>query len=371
MMNPVWTSYHKRVSEKEIEFDEAQEGIIRRLDQLVMDLSPEVNQQRGGLHIFGLTRRPKVPQRGLYIYGSVGAGKTMLMDLFFQCVKVKPKQRLHFHSFMEKVHDRIARGRLTTEGDPIPYVAREIAGETMLLCFDEFHVTDIADAMILGRLFKGLFERGVIVVATSNVAPDKLYWNGLNRSLFAPFIELIEKHLDVVSLNSHKDYRIEKLVGQDLYFCPLNEHARSKMDRHWDQLTNYHTLTPAQHEYKGRKILIPMAARGVARFQFQDLCGIPLGSGDYLELVRHYHTFLIEGIPVLSPDLRNEARRLINLIDTLYDQRVCLIVSAAAEPHALYTQGDGADLFKRTASRLLEMRSEAYLKSCFSQKESS
>lgn len=368
MSTPVLKLYHERLSSKEIVSDQAQKIIIERLDQLAEDLLKYRAQTQASFQLFRLRRGPPSLPKGFYLYGSVGAGKTMLMDLFFQGVHVTPKRRVHFHAFMQEVHERIARGRSTTEGDPIPYVAAEISGEAVLLCFDEFHVTDIADAMILGRLFKALFEKNVVIVATSNVPPDKLYWNGLNRQLFVPFIELMKDKLNVVPLSTEKDYRLQKLAGQELYFSPANEKARAELDRLWDKLTDNHPPTSAEVEHKGRAIHIPQSARGVARFTFKDLCATTLGSGDYLELVRHYHTILIEDIPILTAEQRNEARRFINLIDTLYDHGVSLIVSANAEPHDLYREGDGVDLFQRTASRLMEMRSQAYLKSRFSQK---
>jgi cell division protein ZapE len=230
-----------------------------------------------------------------------------------------------------------------------------------LLCFDELHVTDIADAMILGRLFKGLFEERVIVVATSNTSPSDLYRNGLNRQLFLPFVDLIEDNLDVLELAAAKDFRLDKLTGRRLYFTPVDATAHSEMERIWRHLTGGRAGQQTEIEVKGRKVLVPQAAMGVARFRFADLCGKPLGALDYLHIARAFHTLLIECIPVLGPDRRAEARRLIHLIDTLYDHRVGLVVTAEAEPDALYVKGEGADLFKRTASRLIEMRTEAYL----------
>lgn len=368
MSNPVLKLYHERLSAEELVYDKAQIAIIERLDRLAEDLVTYKAQTQTPIQIFRLRRKPLAPPKGLYLYGSVGAGKTMIMDLFFQGVHVSSKKRIHFHAFMAEVHERIARGRSTTEGDPIPFVAAEISGEASLLCFDEFHVTDIADAMILGRLFKALFEREVIIVATSNAPPDHLYWNGLNRQLFLPFIALLEDKMDVVHLSTSKDYRLDKLAGQELYFSPADAQARAQLDCLWNKLTDGQAPISAQILFKGRSIHIPQSAKGVARFAFSDLCAASLGSGDYLELVRHYHTFLIEEVPILTSDRRNEARRFINLIDTLYDHGVSLVVSADAEPHGLYTHGDGAELFQRTASRLMEMRSQAYLKSRMSQK---
>jgi cell division protein ZapE len=283
------------------------------------------------------------------------------MDLFYEVCSFAPKRRLHFHAFMSEAHDRIQRGRATTDGDPIPFVAAEIAAEAQLLCFDELTITDIADAMILGRLFKALMARDVVVVATSNAPPERLYWNGLNRQLFLPFIALVESHMDVIELKAAKDFRLDKLAGRQLYFAPLDAHAAKGIEDHWSRLTGHHPGAPGVLAVKGRKVVVPRAAMGVARFTFRDLCEAPLGTLDYLEIARAFHTVVLEGVPVLTPDRRNEARRLIHLVDTLYDNRTCLIVSAEAEPDRLYPQGDGAGLFERTASRLMEMRSEAYL----------
>jgi cell division protein ZapE len=285
----------------------------------------------------------------------------MLMDLFFACVAFSPKQRSHFHEFMADVHERIGKARLDVEDDPIPHVAAGIAEETGLLCFDELQVTDIADAMILGRLFKLLFERGVVVVATSNSAPEALYENGLNRQLFLPFIRLIAERMDVAELRSAKDYRLEKLAGLPLYFAPVDARACAQLDAHWDRLTGRHPAEEETLQVKGRSVRVPLASMGIARFAFADLCELPLGALDYLRIAHTYHTVLIDGIPVMARDRRDAMRRFINLIDTLYDNKVCLIASAAAEPDALFQDDAGAKAFARTASRLIEMRSEGYL----------
>jgi cell division protein ZapE len=343
----------------EIEPDPAQRAAAERLDRLAADLSARQAERPSLLSVF--VGGVDGPPNGVYLHGGVGRGKTMLMDLFFEAVAFTKKRRLHFHEFMAEAHDRIARGRATTDGDPIPFVAAEIAGETGLLCVDDLEVGDIADAMILGRLFKGLFERHVVVVATSNAAPDRLYWNGLNRQLFLPFIRLIEAHLDLLELKAAKDYRLDKLTGRQLYFYPCDARARAGLDDHWQRLTGRHPAVPQSLVVKGRQVRVPLAAMGVARFAFADLCEQPLGALDYRHIAHAFHTVLIDGIPVLTPSRRNEARRLVTLIDTLYDNRVRLIASAAAEPHRLYPEGDGARRFERTASRLMEMRSEAYL----------
>jgi cell division protein ZapE len=351
--------YRRKVSQGEIEADPAQLEAAARLDQLARDLA---QWRPGGRALFGLVKaRRTPPPRGVYIHGAVGRGKTMLMDLFYEGVAFAPKRRSHFHAFMAEAHERIQAARKKVEGDPIPSVALEMAGDPGLLCFDELHVTDIADAMILGRFFKVVFERGVVIVATSNAAPADLYKNGLNRQLFLPFIDLIEDNLDVLELKSAKDFRLDKLAGHPLYFAPADAAARQEMDRHWSRLTGGTGGGPAALLVKGRTLAVPRAALGAARFSFADLCEANLGSVDYLEIAQTYHTVLIDDIPVLSPARRDVARRFINLIDTLYDNRITLIASAEAEPDDLYRKGDGADLFQRTASRLTEMRSEGYL----------
>jgi cell division protein ZapE len=262
---------------------------------------------------------------------------------------------------MAEVHDRIGAARDRLPGDPIPQVAAAIAGRTALLCFDEMHITDIADAMILGRLFKALFEHQVVVVATSNVHPRELYRNGLNRQLFVPFVELIERHMDIEELLAAKDFRLEKLAGKPLYFTPADAAARAEMDLRWAELTGGQHGAPLALEVKGRRLTVPLAAMGVARFAFAELCEAPLGTLDYLALAHKFHTVMIDEIPVLAPARRDVARRFVNLIDTLYDARVGLIVSAAAEPAGLHPSGDVHFLFERTASRLIEMRSQGYL----------
>jgi cell division protein ZapE len=362
MPGRVWQYYQQRVATGQIESDPAQALIVERLDHLATTLEGHRPERSTRLSIFRVPKRvvPVTP-RGLYLWGGVGRGKTMMMDLFHLAVGFSPRRRVHFHQFMAEVHERIARGRATTDGDPIPYVAAEIAGEAQLLCFDEFHVTDIADAMILGRLFKALFERGVIVVATSNVPPDRLYWNGLNRQLFLPFVAMLQDKLDVLEIAAAKDYRLDKLQGRTLYFQPADNAAKAEIDAIWSRLVGSEDGKPAEVACNGRMIAVPQAASGVARFTFWDLCAQPLAGPDYLAIAKAYSTLIVEDIPLLTPDRRNEARRFITLIDTLYDRGTCLVASAAAEPDKLYPAGDGADLFVRTTSRLMEMRSEAWL----------
>lgn len=350
--------YRALVTAGVIQADPAQAAIVDRLDELSRALR-RWRRRRNGL--VALLSRPEPAPRGLYIFGSVGRGKTMLMDLFYEVTTYRYKRRAHFHEFMAEVHERIATARKDHPGDPIPQVAAAIADRTALLCFDEMHITDIADAMIVSRLFQALFEHDVVVVTTSNVPPGDLYRNGLNRALFLPFINLLEQHLDVEELKSAKDYRLEKLAGRPLYFTPADAKAKAEMDRVWSELTGGQPGSPLTLEVKGRKLRVPLAAMGVARFSFAELCDQPLGTIDYLALAHKFHTILIDRIPVLAPAQRDVARRFVNLIDTLYDSRVGLVVSAAAEPDGLYPAGDVHFLFERTASRLIEMRSEAYL----------
>src|SRR5690348_420879 len=313
--------------------------------------------------------REESPPRGLYIHGEVGRGKTMLMDLFFQASPVAHKRRAHFHEFMADVHERIyayrqeiSRGQLAN-GDVIALTASAIFDEAWLLCFDEFHVTDIADAMILGRLFAKLFELGTVVVATSNVAPEDLYKGGLNRALFLPFIAQIEAHMDVMRLDARTDFRLEKLTGGKMWLVPDDGKASSALDKAWAKMTGNAPCKPHDIAIKGRILHVPCSAHGVARFSFADLCEAPLAASDYLRLAHEYHTILVDHIPVMDYPQRNAAKRFISLIDTLYDNGVKLMASAEADPTSLYvaTDGDEANEFKRTSSRLIEMSSDDYL----------
>jgi cell division protein ZapE len=309
------------------------------------------------------------PPRGLYVYGEVGRGKTMLMDLFFEHSPVVHKRRAHFHEFMAEVHERIhgfrqdiARGEIA-DGDVIALTAASIFEEAWLLCFDEFHVTDIADAMILGRLFARLFELGTVVVATSNVAPDDLYKGGLNRALFLPFIAQLSGHMDVLRLDARTDFRLEKLAGVKMWLLPADAAAGAALDKAWARMTGNAPCKPRDIAIKGRVLHVPCSTNGVARFSFADLCEKPLAASDYLRLARDYHTILVDRIPVMDYPDRNAAKRFIALIDALYDNAVKLMASAAADPMSLYraTEGPEASEFNRTASRLIEMSSESYL----------
>jgi cell division protein ZapE len=348
--------YRAAVARGELKTDAAQEQAAARLDMLIGALK----SYRPGRRLFFA---PSPPPRGLYIWGDVGRGKSMLMDLFFEDAPVEPKLRIHFNEFMVETHAGIHEERQKAgSSDPIPPVGRAIAERARLLCFDEFQVTDVADAMLLGRLFEQLFERGVVIVATSNTPPDRLYEGGLNRQLFLPFVEEFKARLDIVALNGPVDYRMQRMSGLNVYLCPLGSGADAAMDAAWLRLTDQPHGAPMTLKVLGRALAVPQAAKGVARFAFDDLCARPLAGADFLAVAHAFHTVLIDRIPRLGPDQRNEARRFVLLIDTLYDEGVKLICSAAAPPEDLYAAGDGAEAFRRTISRLHEMQSEEYLK---------
>jgi cell division protein ZapE len=319
--------------------------------------------------LFASRERAQPPIKGLYIYGEVGRGKTMLMDMFFESSPVERKRRAHFHEFMLDVHERIYLIRQKMKfgehagEDPIELVAEALAAEAWLLCFDEFHVTDIADAMILGRLFARLFEHDVVVVATANVPPDELYKDGLNRALFLPFIAMLKARMDVVRLSARTDFRLEKLAGQPVWYVPDDRSADERLDDAWRRLTGGEHGTAQDLALKGRSVHVPRAFMGVARVSFHHLCEAPLAAADYLRIAREFHTIILDHVPAMTYDNRDAAKRFIILIDTLYDMNVKLIASAAAAPEALYAadQGFEAREFKRTASRLIEMGSQAYL----------
>ena len=363
--------YDALVEAGEIERDPAQTEVVALLDRLnatLAETGPASKKSALGW-LFGKRGAAKEPVKGLYVWGKVGRGKTMLMDLFFDIAVMKKKRRVHFHEFMADVHERVHAVRAAIRDgsisgdDPIPPVAADLAADTRLLCFDEFAVTDIADAMILGRLFTRLFELGVVVVATSNVAPDDLYRDGLNRGHFLGFVELLKTRVDVVCLDARTDYRMEKLAGAPLYLSPLGPETDGAVDDLWRKLTHGLPAHEEVLEMKGRKIPVTRTAAGVARFTFAELCEKPLGAADYQRLALSYHTFIVEGVPVMDLPQRNAAKRFINLVDTLYNNRNKLIVSAEAEPDGLYVATSGTESFEfqRTVSRLVEMRSQAWL----------
>jgi cell division protein ZapE len=363
--------YENLVAAKKIERDSAQQVLLARFAALEQRVTAHrsARRMRPVGWLFGGRSQDSDTVKGVYVFGEVGRGKTMLMDLFFEASPVVRKRRAHFHEFMADVHERVRAFRqMLKDGeiegdDAIRLAAAEIAEESWLLCFDEFHVTDIADAMILGRLFARLFELGVVVVATSNVAPSDLYKDGLNRALFLPFIAMIERHMEVVPLKARTDFRLEKLAGQKVWYVPADDAATAALDEAWRRLVGGTSGMPQELSVKGRRLRVPRAAMGVARFFFHDLCEQPLAAADYLRVAHEFHTLIIDRIPIMGFDERNAAKRFIILIDTLYDHSVKLVASAATEPDALYQASDGfeANEFKRTASRLIEMRSQAYL----------
>ena len=371
MPSSITGQYAAAVAAGKVERDPAQLAVVERLarleDEIVEHRLARKSSSLGWLFA-GRSNKPAL-LKGLYIYGEVGRGKTMLMDLFYEASPVKRRRRAHFHEFMIDVHERVHALRQKMKAgehadqDPIELVARDLASEAWLLCFDEFHVTDIADAMILGRLFTQMFARGVVVVATSNVAPADLYKDGLNRALFVPFIHMLEERMDIVRLASRTDFRLEKLAGLPVWHVPADAAADAALDDAWRRLARDHDGGAQELPIKGRSIHVPRAAMGVARFSFHDLCEEPLAAADYLRIAHEYHTIILDHIPVMSFDNRNAAKRFIILIDTLYDTNVKLIASAAAEPDALYHADEGYEAleFQRTASRLIEMRSQDYL----------
>ena len=361
--------YQNLVSSGAIEPDAAQAEAAEAFAGLEQRLASYKPVRKQGLLGRLFADKDVAPPRGLYVHGEVGRGKTMLMDLFFHQSPVVQKRRAHFHEFMAEVHERIygfrqniARGEIA-DGDVITLTAASIFDEAWLLCFDEFHVTDIADAMILGRLFSKLFELGTVVVATSNVAPEYLYKGGLNRALFLPFITQISDHMDVLRLDARTDFRLEKLAGVKMWLVPADRGAAAALDRAWVRMTGNSKCQSRDISIKGRILHVPCSADGVARFSFADICEEPLAASDYLRLAHDYHTIMIDRIPVMDYADRNAAKRFITLIDALYDNAVKLMASAEADPASLYiaTEGDEANEFKRTSSRLIEMSSESYL----------
>jgi len=360
MTRPVRAAYDRLVAAAELKQDPAQERAVGALERLASTFSS------GGLLSRLLGGAPKGPA-GVYLWGGVGRGKSMLMDLGFAHIDVEPKRRVHFHEFMLETHARLRRIRERHEGDPIEPVAEEIAAGARLLCFDEMQVTNPADAMILSRLFKKLIEEDVKVVTTSNRPPGDLYKDGLNRELFLPFIELVERRMLVVPVNGPTDYRLERLTGVEAWHVPNGPEATAALSRAFFQLTDYpvedRAKVPAEDidVGSGRTLHVPKSLKGVAVFSFKRLCGEPRGAADYLAIARRYHTVILVGIPVMGPEMRNEAARFITLIDALYEHKVKLLAAADAEPEDLYPSGDGGFEFQRTVSRLEEMRSTEYL----------
>ncbi len=364
-MTSVLARYKQLVAAGELKPDAEQEAAATRLDRLQREL--EAQPAKPGLFGRFFSKMDHAIPRGLYVWGNVGRGKSMLMDLFHSCLAIPAKRRAHFHEFMLEVHARLRVERAKEIGDPIQPVVLSIAAETKCLCFDEMVVNNSADAMIMSRLFTGLIEAGVVIVTTSNRAPKDLYKDGLNREHFLPFIALIEQRLDVLTLNGPTDYRMERLAGLDTWHSPLGEAATEACREAFFRLTDYPpedaANVPAEDlDVGGGRILhVPKSLKGVAVFSFKRLCGEARGATDYLTVARHFHSVIIVGIPRLGPENRNEAARFVTLIDALYEHKVKLIAAADAEPAALYEAGDGRFEFDRTVSRLMEMQSQDYL----------
>ena len=364
----VQTAYRDRLASGEIAPDAAQASAVSALSQLEGELNALAEPG-----FARLLHRKREPPRGVYLYGPVGRGKSMVMDLFFDSAPVAAKRRVHFHAFMGEVHGLIdawrkgdaaarkARFGQAKGDDPIPPVAHHLAEGARLLCFDEFHVTDIADAMILGRLFEALWTSGVVIVATSNRAPDALYQDGLNRQLFLPFIERLKARMTVVRVDGPKDFRLDRLKGQQVYFSPVSEQTCKAFEALWTSLLDGTAETGDTLEVMGRKLRLPHTAGGHLKASFVSLCGVALGAQDYLALAQRFHTVFLEDVLRLGPELRNEAARFVSLIDALYEAKNKLVVLAEAEPEGLYPAGDGAFEFERTVSRLQEMRSADYV----------
>ncbi|WP_129794038.1 cell division protein ZapE [Sphingosinicella sp. CPCC 101087] len=356
--------YRTLLAAGELKPDADQSRAVAVLDTLAAELR---DLPRKGSLIWRLAGRRTDPPAGVYLWGGVGRGKSMLMDLAFSCIDHHPKRRVHFHEFMLEVHDRLRAERAKEEGDPIPAVAEAIAAEARLLAFDEMVINNSADAMILSRLFSRLLEAGVTVITTSNRPPRDLYLGGLNRELFLPFIDLVERRLKVVPLNGPVDYRLERLGGMPTWYVPNGPSATAALRDAFFRLTDYpvedsaHVPSEELSIPGGRTLHVPKSLKGVAVFSFKRLCGQPRGAADYLTIARHFHTVIVVGVPVMGPENRNEAARFVTLIDALYEHKVKLLAAADAPPDRLYPAGDGAFEFQRTASRLMEIQSQAYL----------
>lgn len=358
-------SYRALVQNGSITSDPGQAMALEKLQLLwnrLSSLKPAGETRSRGLFGFGRKQAQAEPAlNGLYLYGGVGIGKSMMMDMFYSDAPIEPKKRIHFHDFMQQVHAALRVQRSKGTEDPLRIVAADIASETRLLCFDEMQVTDIADAIILGRLFQGLFDANVVIVATSNRHPKDLYKNGLNRHLFVPFIEMIEEKLDILHVTGPPDYRKADAARGGVYFAPNTDETRTAFDALWRSFCGEATPFPAMLNLQGRFIELPLATKTAMRAGFRDLCAKPLGAADYLLIAKSYRTVFLEGVPVLSPERRDQAKRFVTLVDALYEAKSRLVMLADAEPEDLYIKGDGAFEFERTASRLTEMRSERYL----------
>lgn len=368
-LEKIRTAYDKLVASGQIELDENQVKLVTLFDKLLNSLEKKRLSRKSSALGWLFAKKSDDHIKGLYIWGDVGRGKSMLMDLFFENLPHKRKRRAHFNDFMQDAQERIHQHRKAyqngdvKEEDPIPTIAEALAEQASVLCFDEFTVTDIADAMILGRLFEAMFSHGVVIIATSNVEPENLYLNGLNRKIFLPFITLLTNNVDVFQLDARTDFRLEKLNQAPVYNTPLNAKTNKAMDEAWLRLTGRQTGEAETLKLKGRELIVPQALQGVARISFKTLCLEPRSAADYLALARNYHTVFLEDIPIMHREDHNAAKRFILLIDTLYDNHIRIVVSAEASPDKLYSAKSGTEAFefKRTISRLHEMQSIEYI----------
>ncbi len=360
----VGAAYQRLLKDGVLKPDAEQALCVAALDQVRERVDAPEAKKSFLTKLLGSAEKPTF-KKGLYVWGDVGRGKTLLMDMFLDAVREKKKRRVHFHEFMDQMHTRIAEFRKNHKadsiGDPIPYAIEPIIREVKLLCFDEFHVNDITDAMLLKRLFEKLFEKGIVVVATSNVVPEKLYFNGLNRQLFLPFIDLLLEHVDVLNLASETDYRRQKLEAQPVYFFGSPDATKPQLDEAWRNISGGVEASPLHVDLMGRDFVVEHHFMGAARFEFKELCEAPLGARDYLRLSHQFHTIMIGGVPCFDRARSDAAKRLILLIDTLYDRGVKLVASFEVPLDQLSLDDKTAFEFQRTISRLTEMQSKDYL----------